>query len=336
MICVLEEPAVSERETALSGVFYRSGKTRSSLDVAILRTVAYADLFDYPLTVAEVHRYLVGTAAPLSAVHDALEDDRLSKHRLAHSRGYVSLYGRTNLVERRLYREAVSARMWRKGMRYGRAISSLPYVRLVAVTGTLAVNNMEPGQDIDYLIVTTPHRVWLARLFVLAFVRLGRLEKLTICPNYVLSSSVLSQFEPSLFTAHELAQMVPLFGLDTYQELLQVNDWARSYLPNAFVALPDRFTRRVSPLFPVLKRGAERMLTGRLGDLWEERERGLKIARLSQEAQECRTNAASFTPECCKGHMGDHGTRISDAYKQRLRQVGLDADVDPTSPQETE
>jgi hypothetical protein len=336
LICVCEELVVYERETAFTGAFYRSGEARSSLGGAILRTVAYADLFDYPLTVAEVHRYLVGMAAPLSAVRDALEDDRLSKHRLARSRRYVTLYGRTELVERRLYREAVSARMWRKGMRYGRAIASLPYVRLVAVTGTLAVNNMEPGQDIDYLIVTTPHRVWLVRLFVLAFVRLGRLEKLTICPNYVFSSSVLSQFRPSLFTAHELAQMIPLFGLDTYQQVLQANAWAQSYLPNAFAAFADRFTRRVSPLFPVLKRGAERMLTGRLGDLWEERERGLKIARLSQEAQACGTSAANFTPECCKGHMEDHGTRISDAYKRRLRQVGLDVDVDPNPAQETE
>jgi hypothetical protein len=308
----------------------------SFLEVAILRTVAYADLFDYPLTVPEVHRYLVGMAVPLSAVREALEDPRLSGHRLARSRGYVTLPGREQLVERRLYREAVSARMWGKGARYGRAIASLPYVRLVAVTGTLAVNNMEPGQDIDYLIVTTPHRVWLARLHILIFVRLGRLEKLTICPNYVLSSSVLSQFEPSLFAAHELAQMIPLFGLDTYQELLQANAWAQSYLPNAFVALPDRFTRLVTPLFPAFKQGAERVLRGRLGDAWEARERGIKIARLSQEAQACGTNAANFTPDCCKGHMQDHGNRISDAYLRRLRQVGLDADADPIPFQEPE
>jgi len=293
--------------------------------------VVYADLFDYPLTVPEVHRYLVATAAPLSAVQEALKDERLSANRLAHSQGYVTLHGREGLVETRRYRETVSARMWRKGMRYGRAIASLPYVRLVAVTGTLAVNNIEPGEDIDYLIVTAPRRVWLARLFILVFVHLGRLEKLIICPNYLFSSDLLSQFEPSLFTAHELAQMIPLFGLDTHQALLQSNAWARRYLPNAFAALPDRLTRRVSPLFPGLKRGAERVLGGRLGDAWEEREQGIKIAQLSQEAEACGTNAASFTPDCCKGHMQDHGNRISDAYVRRLRHVGLDADADPIS-----
>jgi hypothetical protein len=293
-----------------------------------LRTVAYADLFDYPLTVPEVYRYLAGVAAPLSTVQEALENGRQLGHWLARRRGYVTLVGREAIVETRLYRESISARLWRKGLRYGRAIASLPFVRLVAVTGTLAVNNVEPGQDIDYLIVTAPHRVWLARLFVLAFVYLGRLEKLTICPNYVFSSDVLAQFEPSFFAAHELAQMIPLFGLDTYQKLLEANAWAQAYLPNAFSPGPHRYSRRVAPLVPALKRAGERALEGRLGDAWERQERARKIAQLSQEAVACGTRATNFTPDCCKGHMEDHGHQIREAYVRRLQQVGLGTEAD--------
>jgi hypothetical protein len=317
---------VSEGEAPPSKDWSRSGSPRSPLEAAILRTVAYADLFDYPLTVPEVYRYLAGTAVPLSAVQEALEDGPLSVERLARSREYVTLVGRESLVETRLRREALSARMWRKGKRYGRAIASLPFVRMVAVTGTLAVNNIELGQDIDYLIVTAPRRVWLARFFVLVFVYLGRLERLTICPNYILSSDALSQFEPSFFTAHELAQMIPLYGLDTYRALLETNAWARRYLPNAFAASPDRLVHRVTPFSRAFKRVAERALLGRFGDAWEERERERKIAQLRQEATECGTKAAAFTPDCCKGHMEDHGNQIREAYAQRLRQVGLDAE----------
>jgi hypothetical protein len=289
--------------------------------------VAYADLFDYPLTVPEVYRYLAGWSAPLVEVRQALQNGRLSGQRLTCSHGYVTLLGRESLVETRLRREAFSTRMWRKGARYGRAIASLPFVRLVAVTGTLAVNNIEPDQDIDYLIVTVPNRVWLARLFVVVLVHLGRLEKLTLCPNYVLSSSLLSQFEPSFFAAHELAQMIPLYGLETYQALLQANAWAIGYLPNAFAAPSDRFTHPVTPLFPRLKRLVERVLAGRLGDAWEEHEQEVKIAQLRREAAECGTRAADFSPDCCKGHMEDHGNRIQDAYTQRLRQVGLEGEI---------
>src|SRR5215211_8456884 len=46
---------------------------RGSIEQAVLRTVAYADVFDHPLTVPEAHRYLVGVAAPAASVHAALE-----------------------------------------------------------------------------------------------------------------------------------------------------------------------------------------------------------------------------------------------------------------------
>jgi hypothetical protein len=292
---------------------------------AILRTVAYADVFDYPLAPHEIHRYLARTRAPPSAVQQVLDDRLLARGELVENKGYVSLRGRESIVETRLGRQAISERLWRKGLRYGSLIARMPFVRFVGVTGTLAVNNAERDADIDYLIVVIPGRVWLARQLCLMWVYLGRAERVTICPNYVISADSLDQFERSFFTAHELAHMVPVYGLEVYEELLSANGWAREYLPNAFDERPPLVVRdRLDPLTRTIKRGAERLLGGSLGDAWERRESDLKIRRLRAEAEACDACSVMFTANACKGHVVDHARLIEDAYQRRLRQVGLD------------
>src|SRR5262245_25703797 len=44
-----------------------------SLSEAVLRTVLYADVFDFPLTAAEIHRFLVGHACEVAAVERVLQ-----------------------------------------------------------------------------------------------------------------------------------------------------------------------------------------------------------------------------------------------------------------------
>lgn len=291
---------------------------------AVLRTVAYADVFDYPLTLLEIHRYLVGTPAPLSAVRQALDDWLLARGELIENQGYISLPGRDAVVQTRLDRQTISERLWRKGRRYALLIARVPFVRFVGVTGTLAVDNAEHDADIDYLIMVAPGRVWLARQLCLLFVYLGRAERVEICPNYVISTDRLDQFEPSLFTAHELAHMVPVFGLEAYEQLLSASDWAQQYLPNAFQLRPAPMGRdRLDPLTGVIKRAVEWLLGGSLGDAWERRERDIKIRRLRAQAEACDAPSVLFTANTCKGHVVDHARLIDDAYQQRLRQVGL-------------
>jgi hypothetical protein len=292
-------------------------------------------VFDYPLTEREVHRYLASVPATLSAVQDALRRRILLRDRLVACDGYVVLPGRQDLIAVRRERQAASARMWRKGVQYGRAIARLPFVRMVAITGTLAVNNVEQDADIDYLIVVAPHRVWLTRFLCLFSVQLGKLEGLTICPNYVVSRGALDQFPHSFFVAHELAQMVPLYGLNTYRAIIEGNPWARAYLPNAFDGARERAVFRLGRAAQAIKAGAERLLAGRLGDAWERREQGIKIPRLRREAKEQGAASAIFGPDLCKGHMVNHGLMIREALAQRLQRVGLDPAKALTAQEET-
>ncbi|MBN1581143.1 MAG: hypothetical protein JXA89_10600 [Anaerolineae bacterium] len=287
----------------------------------ILHTVEYSDIFDYPLTAQEIHRYLVGIQASPEQVRAFLRDNQWIPRHLIHKDGYFVLRGREAIVEIRRRRAAVSVKLWPKAVRYGRWIASLPFVRMVAVTGTLAVNNADPGADIDYLIVTEPHRLWLVRTLVIALVYAARLEALELCPNYLMTLDTLDQFDRSLFTAHELAQMVPLYGFTIYQKILKLNDWARCFFPNAFEDAHIQ-TQRYPPMPAAgLKRALEAALAGRWGDWWEKRIQRTKIPLLIAQARAYGSQSATFTPQLCKGHMDDHDRKITELHQSRVGQT---------------
>src|SRR5207302_681992 len=190
----------------------------------ILQAVAYADIFDYALTVDEAHRYLVGAPTSRGTVRGVLTSSKLIPRVLNRSGRYLTLVGREATIETRRRRAAVSSAYWRRAIRYGRLIGGLPFVRMVAVTGGLAMDNVA-DDDIDYMVVTAPGRLWLCRALVVGLVRAAELRGVTLCPNYFLSERALALDEQNLFTAHEVTQMVPLTGSPIYERFRALNQW---------------------------------------------------------------------------------------------------------------
>ncbi|MBC8162752.1 MAG: hypothetical protein H7Z42_16195 [Roseiflexaceae bacterium] len=289
----------------------------SPLETAVLQAVAYADVFDYALTVPEIQRYLVGLRAALPEVEHAIAG--LTPDMLITRRGFVVLSHHEHAVETRAQRAAHAATLWPKAQHYGNLIGDLPFVRMVAITGALAVDNVQPGADIDYLIVTEPGRLWLCRALIIALVRLAEHQGAIVCPNYLLSERALILDERNLYTAHELAQMVPISGQATYMRMRQLNSWADQFLPNASHA-PRPLAPR-PPRMRLARSLAEASLRTPLGGWAERWEMGRKIRKLSQ--RRARAAETAFCADWCKGHFEGHGQRTLDAYHTRLRTIGL-------------
>jgi len=305
-----------------------NGASVQTLATAIVQTVAYVDVFDYPLLPAEVHRYLVGRPAPLEDVEKLLSNGALVPHHLERYEEYVTLPGRRQIVETRRLREAHARRLWPLARHYGALMAQLPFVRMVAVTGSLAVNNAEPGADIDYLIVTANGRLWLSRAFVILIVRLAATRGIRLCPNYLLAERALVFPEQTLYAAHELAQMVPLSGYDVYRRIRRLNDWVNEWLPNATNApgLPAMPADARGP--SRLQRLLERALESRLGQCLEQWEMERKLARFSRQAIKgapgAGTMEAQFTADWCKGHFDGHARQIMNAYGERVQALGVE------------
>ncbi len=300
------------------------------LEEAVLRTVLYADVFSFALTPAEIHHFLIhDRPTDAAAIEEILISSARLRALLHYESGYVTAQGRLELIARRLERERAAQVLWPLAQQYGVWLARLPFVRMVALTGALAVRNPS-GQrdDLDYLLIVLPRRVWLARAFSILLVRLARRRGIEICPNYVLAANMLTQQRQDIFVAHEVAQMVPLYGHDLYWRLRAENAWVSAHLPNAsgvFYMEPERPTGRV---WRTLKRLLEWMLSGRLGDWLEGWERRRKLRRFMPDIQRA-SSAAQLDEHQIKGHFNDHGRRVLQQYDERLRRHKLTPQPDP-------
>jgi hypothetical protein len=292
---------------------------------AMVRTVAYADVFGFALTPAEVQRYLIGMAASRAAIATQLaaaSADGLAS-RLSRVDGLITLAGREHLAPRRQDRRSGSAQLWPRAVRYARAVGSLPFVRMVAVSGALAAGNAVPDDDIDLFIVTETGRLWLARAGSIAVVRMARVEGHELCPNYLLAETRLRLDDRDLYAASEIGRMVPVVGRSVYDRMRALNAWTSQLLPNAS-GPPTEAAQRAAAWRPVAS-AAERALRTRLGSALESWERGRKVARFRDLAAEAGDDAgAGFSADRCKGHFVSHRRRIRDAYEARCRMYGTE------------
>ena len=286
---------------------------------AILNTLIYADLFDYALTGDEIHRYLIGQTAPPADVTAMLNRDGELRAQIAQTGDRFHLRSRRLFAHIRRERVAASAELWPVARRYGAWIARLPFVRLVAVTGALAMNNARAGDDIDLFILAQPGRLWLCRLLVLGVVKLAARRGHTLCPNFLLSTGRLRLSERNLFTAHEVVQMVPLEPSPWYRAFIDANCWVADFLPSAH---PGK-TPEAGPVPPPQSRASklEGLLSTRFFDPVERWEMRRKLRRLSLRLDR-EGGSVAFSRDECRGHFAAHDARVLAAYRQRLAEFG--------------
>jgi hypothetical protein len=309
----------------MSGTMPSTRIPQPSVERAIVETLAYSDIFEHPLRLEELHRYL-----PVRAEVGELPLALKSLQELVCTQDDVYfLAGREEIVDVRRRREARSRELLPHALRYGRILGALPFVRMVALTGSLAVMNISKNADFDYMLVAAQSRVWSVRAFALLLNRLVRPFGHTLCPNLIVSESALAWPLHDLYSARELVQMIPITGLDMYRKLVQANDWARELLPNACMSLLDvpdgSLTGQPDGQRPSGNRIWEFLLRGGLGDHFESWEMTRKIARFSK--QPGFGEETIFTPEVCQGNFHHHRKWTHETFIQRLDGLGCDSEV---------
>jgi hypothetical protein len=200
-------------------------------ELAIARSVIYASLFDYPLTLDQLHESLLESrtsAAEILAIYRTSESLPLI---VDHRDGFFFPVGRRDLVDERRRREALSRAFLDRHARLLAAFCAVPYTRMIALSGSIAHMNLDEHGDLDLFIVTRGRHVWSVTIAVLLIAKAFRRRGVT-CANFVIADSHLSLEQQDLFSANQTIHLKPLIGADLLQELAAENPFIAQYYPN--------------------------------------------------------------------------------------------------------
>ena len=236
-----------------------------NLEKQILATIVYYDILNYPLTAFEVFLYLVNKentelsseASELSSVFSLLDNSEYLKKHIDQKYGFYFLKrtppnpplsggemnylpltkGGTNypllsekvmdIVQQRLNRKKLADQKWKKAKKIFWIMQITPFMKMVLVSGSLAMGNSKNESDIDLIITAKKGRIWTVRTFVtlltsvLGVRRYGDKTRNKIClDHYITDKSLKIPFE-SLYNAQSYVHLVNVYNSEEDKKIFR-------------------------------------------------------------------------------------------------------------------
>jgi len=214
----------------------------SLLEKSIIKTLAYYDVFNYPLTLEEIYFCLDTNSVPKEKLQSKINS--LSNKNIIYKKNdYFLLNPDYNSISKRVEGNKRAEKKMKIANRFSKMISFFPFIRAVFLSGSISKGFMDKEADIDYFIITKKNRLWLARFLLVLFKKIFLLNSYKFfCINYFISEDNLEIEEKNIYTATELVTLIPTYGSNLYNDFYSANSWLKTYYPN----YPKRNTINVS------------------------------------------------------------------------------------------
>jgi len=217
-----------ERPKPAASCLPRAGSTIA----AIRKTVDYAKLFQYPLKRDELRERLFDVKVDDVEFEQALRS--------------IQYQPGEDLIALRAEREKISDQAIREVHPHLRTLASMPFVRMIALSGSTAHRNMTTTEDVDLFIVVEDGKLWAVFLTAMVWAKAKGLRK-RLCMNYVISDAALPLFEHDVFTAQQAASLKPVYGKSIYDTFIAANPFIVRCFPNFEAPLHRNFYPELAP-----------------------------------------------------------------------------------------
>ena len=240
----------------------------------IIKVVRYFARFEYPPTELEIYTFIslrISKVLLKKRLDILIKEKKLIQGQIKGIFHY-GLVGKKNLVDLQEKRERYSAGKIKKIRLYLQLLSFFPQIKLVGLSGSMAMMNAEENDDIDLFVITAKNRLFTGRIIALVLAQLLGLrrtrdsnkqffynephpecEQITsgsprskkiaffsshkdkVCLNLFFDERNLKvpKFKRSEYVAHEVLQMKPIIDKDySYGRFLEANRWVSVLFPN--------------------------------------------------------------------------------------------------------
>jgi predicted nucleotidyltransferase len=178
---------------------------------------------------------------------------------------FYTLHNNEWLIDRRIKGNLKARSLLKTAKGISRFLYQIPYVRAIGISGSLSKNFAAKDADIDYFIITSRNRLWVARTLMHFIKKLNYLlgRQHWYCMNYYIDTEALEIEEKNIFTAIELITLLPAQGAETLLKFYRSNEWATAFYPNYQEKMYPKDALNTNNR---VKRALEYLLNRRIGD----------------------------------------------------------------------
>lgn len=283
-----------------------------SLQVSILKAIAYFDVFSYPLTSDEIIFFLDQPAGENEigcALNHLVETGQLWQ-----TGDFYSLVSDDSYASKRIKSNQLAQKHIKRARTVAKLLSWIPYINGIAISGSLSKKCADENSDLDFFIITKGNRLWIVRILYSVLFKIAGIAgvKNWFCLNYFIAEPDLEIKEHNLFTAVEVSTLIPLKGEAVFRSFFQANEWVSAYQPNY---KPDFSYMKNTPK-AAIKKFAEWVMNFDYGDKLDNRlllvfknrfekiksenkvsEKGMIIGAYEANKHSCKPMAQYFQPK---------------------------------------
>lgn len=289
----------------------------------ILATLAYFDMFNYPLTRGEIFLFL-------QQKHSQYDLDITLRYMVASQSifnfgTFYTLKNDTSLVKRRVEGNRKAADLMITARKVSDLLIRFPYVRGIAVSGSLSKNYADDDSDIDLFIITAKNRLWIARTIMHTFKKLTFLvnKQHYFCMNYYVDEAELQIKEKNIYTATEVVTLIPLQGDALFEQFFAANSWTQDYLPNNYLRISSAKSLKTN----LLKYFIEAILNNKLGGMIDNILMKITCKRWGKKTVEKRLNmhgvvlSMSANQHCAKPDPIEFQDKLMNRYEEKVSRL---------------